>query len=459
MPSRPAAISARRSRSESSTRRAYTGTPRVSVGRTAPVLGTDGRSCGSWYPLQHRADVVQWQNISFPKLNTRVRFPSSAPRAGAIDGFRYPVAQSFQQTAHGSTDVSAGLDRVFRCASYGGHCLIAESPSGAPPTAPPAGARAPMLEGGRGRLRCWRGCTGRELLPSFAIRAPQASTTRMRCRGPSIAVSSTASHPARNTDHGSSPRSVAALAASRTRLLTDRSARSNTSSKSAALSAKWSGPTSRGSRHCDARSHGAGLVVPALARTTRSPPRPAVRVRPAFPLTGDHTGCMLSAYNQYVGRTSGPTISTFAETGSSWSRTPLFRSGVHPPGCAECRAGFGSGPPVVLWRSLWSIRAWVPSDAFAEHRRVVTIDGPSYGRSSPIRRDFTLDDCAAAAVGGARSARSHRARWIGSATPGAGMWVSPFAADQPPTTQLVTVAARSLRSVVANGGRKHTHSR
>ena len=74
MPSRPAAISARRSRSESSTRRAYTGTPRVSVGRTAPGFGTDGRSCGSWYPsAAPSADVVQWQNISF-LLNTRVRF-------------------------------------------------------------------------------------------------------------------------------------------------------------------------------------------------------------------------------------------------------------------------------------------------------------------------------------------------------------------------------------------------
>jgi pimeloyl-ACP methyl ester carboxylesterase len=50
----------------------------------------------------------------------------------------------------------------------------------------------------------------------------------------------------------------------------------------------------------------------------------------------------------------------------------------------------------VLWHSLWvDSRSWGPLvDAFAAHRCVVTIDGPGYGRSSPIRRDFTLDECA-----------------------------------------------------------------
>lgn len=59
----------------------------------------------------------------------------------------------------------------------------------------------------------------------------------------------------------------------------------------------------------------------------------------------------------------------------------------------------GSGPPAVLWHSLWvDSRSWGPLiDALGAHRRVVTIDGPGYGRSSPIHRDFTLDDCATAA--------------------------------------------------------------
>jgi pimeloyl-ACP methyl ester carboxylesterase len=59
----------------------------------------------------------------------------------------------------------------------------------------------------------------------------------------------------------------------------------------------------------------------------------------------------------------------------------------------------GSGPPAMLWHSLWvDSRSWGPLvDAFAAHRRVVTIDGPGYGRSNPIHRDFTLDECAQAA--------------------------------------------------------------
>ena len=59
----------------------------------------------------------------------------------------------------------------------------------------------------------------------------------------------------------------------------------------------------------------------------------------------------------------------------------------------------GSGPPALLWHSLWvDSRSWGPLvDAFGAHRRVVTIDGPGYGGSTPIHRDFTLDDCAQAA--------------------------------------------------------------
>jgi pimeloyl-ACP methyl ester carboxylesterase len=59
----------------------------------------------------------------------------------------------------------------------------------------------------------------------------------------------------------------------------------------------------------------------------------------------------------------------------------------------------GSGPPAVLWHSLSvDSRSWGPLvDAYGAHRHVVTIDGPGYGRSSPIHRDFTLDECAQAA--------------------------------------------------------------
>jgi hypothetical protein len=66
IPNRPAAISAPRSRSESSTRRAY------------PL---DSVTLGASLPKQHRrcSSMAEHQ---LPKLNTRVRFPSSAPLFG-----------------------------------------------------------------------------------------------------------------------------------------------------------------------------------------------------------------------------------------------------------------------------------------------------------------------------------------------------------------------------------------
>jgi pimeloyl-ACP methyl ester carboxylesterase len=78
----------------------------------------------------------------------------------------------------------------------------------------------------------------------------------------------------------------------------------------------------------------------------------------------------------------------------------------------------GSGPPAVLWHSLWvDSRSWGPLvTALAAQRRVVTIDGPGYGRSTPIRRDFTLDDCATAAVEVLdRLGISEPADWVGNA--------------------------------------------
>jgi len=59
----------------------------------------------------------------------------------------------------------------------------------------------------------------------------------------------------------------------------------------------------------------------------------------------------------------------------------------------------GSGPPALLWHSLWvDSRSWGPLvDSLGAHRRLVIIDGPGYGRSDAIHRDFTLDDCAHAA--------------------------------------------------------------
>ena len=59
----------------------------------------------------------------------------------------------------------------------------------------------------------------------------------------------------------------------------------------------------------------------------------------------------------------------------------------------------GSGPPVVLWHSLFvDSRSWGPLvDVLARDRTVYTIDGPSHGKSEAVHRDFTFEECVAAA--------------------------------------------------------------
>lgn len=59
----------------------------------------------------------------------------------------------------------------------------------------------------------------------------------------------------------------------------------------------------------------------------------------------------------------------------------------------------GTGPPVVLWHSLFvDSRSWGPLvDMLARNRTVYTIDGPSHGKSEAVRRDFTFEECVASA--------------------------------------------------------------
>lgn len=59
----------------------------------------------------------------------------------------------------------------------------------------------------------------------------------------------------------------------------------------------------------------------------------------------------------------------------------------------------GTGPPAVLWHSLFvDSQSWGPLvDTLARHRTVHTIDGPSHGQSEAVPRDFTFEECLAAA--------------------------------------------------------------
>ncbi len=59
----------------------------------------------------------------------------------------------------------------------------------------------------------------------------------------------------------------------------------------------------------------------------------------------------------------------------------------------------GTGPPVVLWHSLFvDSQSWGPLiDELARQRTVYAIDGPSHGRSEAVPRDFTFEEVVASA--------------------------------------------------------------
>src|SRR5215211_3563261 len=60
----------------------------------------------------------------------------------------------------------------------------------------------------------------------------------------------------------------------------------------------------------------------------------------------------------------------------------------------------GSGPPAVLWHSLFVDSAtWIRvQQPLAAIRRLLLIDGPAHGGSPPVPRRFTLDESVGAAI-------------------------------------------------------------
>ena len=75
----------------------------------------------------------------------------------------------------------------------------------------------------------------------------------------------------------------------------------------------------------------------------------------------------------------------------------------------------GTGPPVVLWHSLFvDSRSWGPLvDALARDRTVYAIDGPSHGKSEAVRRDFTFEELRRRRRTGPGPPRPDRARRLG----------------------------------------------
>ena len=60
----------------------------------------------------------------------------------------------------------------------------------------------------------------------------------------------------------------------------------------------------------------------------------------------------------------------------------------------------GSGPTALLWHSLFvDSTTWARVERpLAAERRLLLVDGPCHGTNPPVRRPFTLDDCAGAAI-------------------------------------------------------------
>ena len=78
----------------------------------------------------------------------------------------------------------------------------------------------------------------------------------------------------------------------------------------------------------------------------------------------------------------------------------------------------GTGPPVVLWHSLFvDSRSWGPlADTLARNRTVYSIDGPSHGKSEAVRRDFTFAELVVAAEQALdRLGLTEPVDWVGNA--------------------------------------------
>jgi pimeloyl-ACP methyl ester carboxylesterase len=101
----------------------------------------------------------------------------------------------------------------------------------------------------------------------------------------------------------------------------------------------------------------------------------------------------------------------------------------------------GTGPPVVLWHSLFvDSRSRGPLvDILARDRTVYTIDGPSHGKSEAVHRDFTFDECVTAAEQALdRLGLSEPVDWVGNAW-GGHVGIRLAAADRPRVRTLTTI--------------------
>ncbi len=101
----------------------------------------------------------------------------------------------------------------------------------------------------------------------------------------------------------------------------------------------------------------------------------------------------------------------------------------------------GTGPPVVLWHSLFvDSRSWDPLvDALARDRTVYTIDGPSHGKSEAVPRDLTFEELVEAAEQALdRLGLTEPVDWVGNAW-GGHIGIRLATADRPRLRTLTTI--------------------
>jgi pimeloyl-ACP methyl ester carboxylesterase len=117
----------------------------------------------------------------------------------------------------------------------------------------------------------------------------------------------------------------------------------------------------------------------------------------------------------------------------------------------------GTGPPVVLWHSLFvDSRSWGPLvDTLARDRTVYTIDGPSHGKSEAVHHDFTFEECVAAAEQALdRLGLTEPVDWVGNAW-GGHIGIHLASTDRPRLRTLTTIAtpvqAFTLREKLTKG--------
>jgi pimeloyl-ACP methyl ester carboxylesterase len=101
----------------------------------------------------------------------------------------------------------------------------------------------------------------------------------------------------------------------------------------------------------------------------------------------------------------------------------------------------GTGPPVVLWHSLFvDSRSWDPlAEALARERTVYAIDGPSHGKSEAVPRDFTFSELVAATEQVLdRLGLTEPVDWVGNAW-GGHIGIRLAAAERPRLRTLTTI--------------------